>query len=189
MPKRCVYLIFWVLVLAGVFVVVCSSREREPEYGGKRLSEWVDRYSGEFGDLTWEADRAIRQIGTNGIPCLLKWLGYETPTWNRKLNRIISSFNASWQIADKREVRAQNAMQAFYALGREGAGAVAQLTRLADEHPVKTRSVRASWVLDYVRKRNPEVSFSVLGSEVSLQGPATNALGQIEPAAPKSSVP
>ena len=110
MPKRCVYLIFWVLVLAGVFVVVCSSREREPEYGGKRLSEWVDRYSGEFGDLTWEADRAIRQIGTNGIPCLLKWLGYETPTWNRKLNRIISSFNASWQIADKREVRAQNAI-------------------------------------------------------------------------------
>ena len=39
MRKRGVYLILVVLV-AGVLVAVFARREREPEYGGKRLSEW-----------------------------------------------------------------------------------------------------------------------------------------------------
>src|SRR5229473_8685860 len=45
MRKRRVYLILGVVgvVLAGVLVAVFS-REREPEYGGKRLSEWVEDY-------------------------------------------------------------------------------------------------------------------------------------------------
>src|SRR6266481_5413363 len=45
MRKRRVYLIAVVLVVAGVLVGVFAGREREPEYGGKRLSEWVEMYA------------------------------------------------------------------------------------------------------------------------------------------------
>ena len=44
MRKRGVYLILLGVLLFGLVVVVCR-REREPEYGGKRLSEWVQRYA------------------------------------------------------------------------------------------------------------------------------------------------
>ena len=40
MRKRAVYLMLVVLVLGGVLVAVFGRREREPEYGGKKLSEW-----------------------------------------------------------------------------------------------------------------------------------------------------
>src|SRR5439155_24118875 len=41
--KRWIYLIGAVGVAAGVLAVVFAP-EREPEYGGKKLSEWVDHY-------------------------------------------------------------------------------------------------------------------------------------------------
>ena len=57
MRKRGVYLILLGVLLFGLVVVVCS-REREPEYGGKRLSEWIILPE----DV---GEKAIRQIGTN----------------------------------------------------------------------------------------------------------------------------
>ena len=55
-------MILGVLVLAGVLVAVCR-REREPEYGGKRLSEWVENYVAyaSLPSQTDEAAGAIRQ--------------------------------------------------------------------------------------------------------------------------------
>ena len=32
-----------------------------------------------------EAEMAVRNIGTNGIPFLLQWINYEPPTWRKKL--------------------------------------------------------------------------------------------------------
>jgi len=97
------------------------------------LSEWVARYPGDFGDRTWEADKAIRAVGTNGIPYLLKCLRYETPIWRRKLNTIIAKVRPSWQAACQGEVRANNAEQAFIALGQDGVVAVPELWNLAHE--------------------------------------------------------
>src|SRR6266480_1197120 len=87
---------YLVLIGAGVLVVVgllvCGLfREREPEYGGKRLSEWVQvlgAHAANGGDAHL-ADEAIRHIGTNALPYLLKWLSYETPNWKFKLYEIV----------------------------------------------------------------------------------------------------
>jgi hypothetical protein len=76
MQKRRVYLILVVVVLAGVLVAVFR-RDREPEYGGKRLSEWVDGYAMQIRNAG--SNEAIRHIGTNAVPYLLKWIRYETP--------------------------------------------------------------------------------------------------------------
>src|SRR5436190_11030189 len=85
MRKRRVYV---VLLAAGVLVVVgllvCGVfREREPEYGGKRLSEWVEVYVIPERSVppvrVEEIDDAIRHVGTNALPYLLRWMRYEPP--------------------------------------------------------------------------------------------------------------
>lgn len=53
-----------------------NSRPKEPNYQGRSLSEWLAQY--ERDDLTpelyQEAREAIRKIGTNGIPTLLRMI-------------------------------------------------------------------------------------------------------------------
>ncbi len=103
MHKRRVYLILGVvgLVLVGVLAAVFS-REREPEYGGKRLSEWVERLPWTPEDKPSEAEDAIRSIGTNGIPYFLAWIAYEPPLWRQWWYYYIGGGHA----ASKREIRA-----------------------------------------------------------------------------------
>ncbi len=101
MRKRgLIRLLIGILVLIGA-IVVLSRREREPEYGGKRLSEWVDELP-ESRDGA--AEKAVRNIGTNGLPFLVKWMLYETPVWKSKVydfvNPPLRRINRSWQFTD-----------------------------------------------------------------------------------------
>lgn len=70
------------VALIGVIVWAVASGEREPVYHGKRLSEWLQRVyppPGGRASTQQEADHremayAVRQIGTNAIPMLLRML-------------------------------------------------------------------------------------------------------------------
>ncbi|MGO8928124.1 MAG: HEAT repeat domain-containing protein [Limisphaerales bacterium] len=69
MRKRVYFALAILLVaLAGVGVWM-GMGQREPEYQGKRLSYWLERPNGDDRDK-----EAIRQIGTNAFPFLIKWL-------------------------------------------------------------------------------------------------------------------
>jgi hypothetical protein len=83
MQKR-VYIALAVLLvmLAGV-IAWQVLHLREPIYQGKRLSSWLEAYKlyGVAGVETWqvrveqqEADEAVRRIGTNALPTLLRML-------------------------------------------------------------------------------------------------------------------
>src|SRR5258707_7368622 len=130
MHKRRVYLILGVvgLVLVGVLAAVFS-REREPEYGGKRLSEWVERLPWTPEDKPSEAEDAIRSIGTNGIPYFLAWIAYEPPLWRQWWYYYIGGGHA----ASKREIRANKSWLAFRGLGEQAAEGVPELTRLLND--------------------------------------------------------
>lgn len=57
-------------------------REREPRYEGKSLSQWmatIDR--GGALEAQEKGEQAIRQIGTNGTPFLLRWIQYQERPW------------------------------------------------------------------------------------------------------------
>src|SRR5438105_3314 len=69
-------------VMAAIVMAIVWPRNREPEYGGKRLSEWLGAYEASPSD---EAQVAVRRIGTNALPWLLRWCGYEPPPWRGKL--------------------------------------------------------------------------------------------------------
>src|SRR5712692_4724821 len=110
MPKRPVYLILGVVLLAGVLVVILS-REREPEYGGKRLSEWVEGFLGASADGKKQTREAIGHIGTNALPYLVKWLGHDMSPLKRKFysirNPAIMPLRAFWRLFDKRDDKLQ----------------------------------------------------------------------------------
>jgi hypothetical protein len=81
----------WVLAmcasLAAVIATIAIPTVREPEYGGKKLRGWLELYLQPFDRFRdcQEAAAAVRHIGTNGLPWLLKWTDYEPPGWKRML--------------------------------------------------------------------------------------------------------
>jgi len=70
MRKRSIAL--WVGLAAVVFAMAWAiERPREPVYKGSRVTEWLqarDQYRRE------EAEEAVRQIGSNAIPSLIRML-------------------------------------------------------------------------------------------------------------------
>jgi hypothetical protein len=137
MTKRRILLIgIPVAVVAIVGLIMALTREREPEYGGKKLSEWVEEYESEsrLAGNPIIADRAIRELGTNAIPYLVAWLRYNPPTWKLKLyltaEKALNKPVGSWRSWDRKERRAMGAISAFRALGAQAQPAVPELGRM-----------------------------------------------------------
>jgi hypothetical protein len=140
------------LVLLGCVVVAAVAalmwpKEREPEYQGKKLSEWLELATLEAGHPVdparlgaSPAGEAVRQIGTNGLPYLLKAISYEPSaareravTLGAELSPVLRRGlhvdpGAPWS----RERRAEAAESGFLVLGPAASPAVLELARLAD---------------------------------------------------------
>jgi hypothetical protein len=116
-------------------VIVLTTRDNEPQYQGRSLSAWLQLTS----LLSDESDssgvrRAVLEIGTNAIPCLLKWIRAEPAPWQKmarsKLPGFVfqSSFGRShlnwYEEAGMMRVRA---LHGFWALGTNAATAVPEL--------------------------------------------------------------
>jgi len=138
------------IIVAAVVVAVVWPREREPEYGGKRLSEWLAIYqSPEYNDK--QAAEAVRQIGTNALPYLLGWLRYEQPAWKSKLApayakwpRPLVKYSIKkwlWGVEGQRQV--ETAIVGFGILGPDAAAAVPELNRLVQNTNSARPSLRA----------------------------------------------
>jgi hypothetical protein len=129
------------LITVLVVVGMVWPTEREPEYQGKKLSEWLKpKGAVTIGIRSREGARAVRRIGTNALPYLVQWLRYERPAWREKLSaaygklpRILVNDSIKNRILiGKRERRALAAIEGFFILGHEGAPAVPELIRLVN---------------------------------------------------------
>jgi len=155
-----------VLVVGGVLVGIFARREREPEYGGKRLGEWVRGYvlpqiavplvRGTVPVWVYRSnskEEGVIHIGTNAVPYLLRWIRYEAPPWKRKLygafNRTFGAINASWQLADDKELIARGSQFTMYTLRPEADGTLEELTNLLNEPKPPKNAMRAASVLAY----------------------------------------
>ena len=126
-------------VIIGV-VLWALLPEKEPVYQGKSLSAWLDGYitSGSIIDVRPDADvdEAVRQIGTNAIPALLrkvrardsevKRLAWRLPEWSlpERLPRFL------WAAY----FTTQSAATAFGALGAAASNAVPTLVQTYREN-------------------------------------------------------
>ena len=148
MRRRRYLLIVIVLGAAAATLLAAFVTRREPTYHGRVLSSWMKQYDrpASLGRKEQAAD-AVRHIGTNAFPYLLKWIAYEPPAWKMKLFESLSRFV---RLEDKQESRAARAMRVFLILGPEGKGAIGDLTRLTTDPKAKAGAWRAAYSLGYV---------------------------------------
>ncbi|MCX6924607.1 MAG: hypothetical protein NT154_15535, partial [Verrucomicrobia bacterium] len=80
--KLSLFLVCWVVAVVALSARSLSS-EREPTYQGRSFTDWLDEYYSDSRERTeddtpkTEAYFAIRAIGTNALPTLLRWVEQE----------------------------------------------------------------------------------------------------------------
>jgi hypothetical protein len=131
-------------LIGGVIAYSLLHQSDEPEYHGRRLSEWlVWRTQADF----YKAETAVRAIGTNAVPYLLKWIKYEIPPWRISLDKKVPAFVNRGPIRGWIQGRAS--WLAFYApdgfrfLGTNAVSAIPELEVLMKDTTKPERSGRA----------------------------------------------
>jgi hypothetical protein len=125
-------LIFFAALVLIAVVFFCVFRNREPSYGGKSLSYWVDHFiepqpRNAGAGVVWaenpEAGDAIRHIGTNAIPYLLKLMSYRSKppfwrtTWYEMLATVFGKPRDHTEEDYRRDSRRDNAAKACGVFG------------------------------------------------------------------------
>ena len=139
--RRRIIVVLAVCVLVGIGVVAIWPGEREPEYNGKKLSEWLRAYS--LGYSNYEEKKiyereqlaaadAIQHIGTNALPCLVRWIAHEPPAWKEKIGRLVAKIPSRriWGWYFENDYSGFRAVRAFEVLGTNAAPAVAELEKI-----------------------------------------------------------
>jgi hypothetical protein len=122
----------------------------EPQYQGRYLSEWCTDtvFPGAQFD---EPTEALRAIGTNGLPCYLKWMRYEPSAWKLKLRSKLPRWAKTNQMISEwfgqsAAVRAYYSVCGFQLLGSNAVSAIPELTTMIgnSSHPeTAQRAMRA----------------------------------------------
>ena len=125
------------VLLAGVILAFTfyALRPREPVYQGRRLSAWLRDMGLYPAKYRHDAEEAVRQIGTNSLPTLLKLLAAKDSFLKKltlaSLAKMHPLIRVDWPSAQDLHVRA---MLAFHVLGPEAKAAIPALTDLL-KHP------------------------------------------------------
>lgn len=179
-------------IVGGSLIVLLLwvvARDREPRWHGKRLSDWAAQY----GTNHWafrstgadlEAEKAIRDIGTNAIPFLLKQLSARESEILRKLRTHLPAQWAKASILRDRstEVR-RTAAYGVAALGRNAAEAVPALCAIETNHPEVDGRYTAVFALRTLGPTaEPAIPFLIrclTNQEFTIRDDAATALGAI----------
>jgi hypothetical protein len=152
----------WVIVLALASAAACIAavallwpreREREPLYQGRKLSQSLPR-GVLLGHSSEEAHNLIESFGTNALPWLVEWMGYDPPGWKgklyQKLRRPVASFSPVSRMLGydfSKYDRAEGAMVVLCELGNEARPAIPDLAELLRKRKGREASRRAIFVL------------------------------------------
>lgn len=154
-------------------MALLKSGEHEPKYQGRSLAQWLmiycesdrpnrDRAQGRV------AAAAIRAIGTNAVPSLLRWIRYETPPWHRHADEMLPLDLGNSRLArvtlHRSYYRALAAPLGFRLLGTNAVGAIPELSSMTldQSHPETAR--RAIEVLSYLGPQGFQALAAVLAN-------------------------
>ena len=156
----------WICGLFVLWVLAANAADQEPSYSGRLLSQWLgDLVPGQVG--VSPTDGAVRAMGTNAIPTLLSWIGYEAHSESASQpvpsERSLRSANP---MANPEE-RAERAVYAFRFLGDVGRPAIPELTGLARRSSDQHRAERCA---DALAAIGPEAMPSLLS--LAINGPS-----------------
>src|SRR5882757_4324688 len=128
-------LVALLLAVLGFVSWLILSQPREPVYQGKPLSYWCEQYSASrwlypTNEPDKQAETAIRTIGTNAIPTLLRMLGAKDSKFKLKLVQLAQKqhfFNIKWKSA---LLRHSEATRGLLCLGPLAAPALPELIEI-----------------------------------------------------------
>jgi hypothetical protein len=191
-PKLLVLVLCVVGILSLFFML--SRQVPEPMYEGRPLSEWVVRsFTPQYHRDDSEVQRgthAIREIGTNAIPHLLRWIRHEEHPWKTRLREITSERLGRHFFNSRDPFLGYCAVLAFGVLAPVPDQTIEQLARLARKTESRDVAVRALEAMGLSRNSNaiPPLVEIIMGHQTELRGSAALAfrhMGEIaEPAVP-----
>jgi HEAT repeat protein len=162
-------------------------KEAEPTYRERPLSYWLEANSYMPGVAREEAQGALRSIGTNAIPFLLKYMTARPGPWNSRLQAL--KRRVGLPVEDKIRNRAGYSAYAFEALGEQAQGAIRDLDVMLHSAPKMDLYFPASALaaigrpalptfISALTNQNPSVQIAViqafdsLGTNKGLAAPA-----------------
>jgi HEAT repeats/HEAT repeat len=144
--SRIMTVILVIAIFGGLTLLLLHSRE--PVYQGTRLTVWCEQYhtnhwTGRNQELDKQAETAIRNIGTNALPSLLKMIGAkESPVRIKLLARVpkpwLTRFHVSGVSEYKHELAQlrRHGAHGLIALGAAAKPAIpALIAQLQDKEP------------------------------------------------------
>ncbi len=151
--------------------------EREPVYQGKKLSEWLEVAGKSFWNKDTapvrepmhfdenaspevkEAVGAVRVIGTNAVPWLLKWTADDHQKWENwvlktgaKLPRFLHAYPVALSIVRNSGRNQRAAIVGFAILGQKAAPAVPELATLVEKSKSERCRMGAVFCLGALRE-------------------------------------
>jgi hypothetical protein len=167
--KRPVWILLLGCILLAASVALLWPRgPKEPEYQGKRLSEWMWLFNPRDPIATAKATEAMQHFGTNAIPFLLEWFRYDEGPWQKRLRPIIPKLpgkigNRVYRIVFRNEIRSAFASKTLSVMGPPASGAVPPLTRMICEGPGSQNQLRAFVLLVTLHEKDRiDISSAVL---------------------------
>jgi hypothetical protein len=128
-----VALILAACVTVALLAAVFWPGEKEPAYQGKKLGEWIFLYMSHNDPEEMQmATNAVRQIGTNGLPWLIKSATFQPSKFREFVGSLPRPFRR-WAGLDDARFRRVEAFQGFRILGTLARPALPQLTAWAND--------------------------------------------------------
>ena len=131
------------MVAAAAFILGLlwcgTTRQREPRYNGRSLTDWLELCQGSRVPPPEAAD-AVRHIGTNALPFLINWVDQYQPMspWRQKLLMSVGQWRVGtpgkevlMETISGRQNRAARAISAFEILGKTARDAAPDLEQIA----------------------------------------------------------
>jgi HEAT repeat protein len=174
--------------------VLWCLRDREPAYKGQSLRVWIQPYFyATTGKLVLkDSDEAVRHMGSNAVPALLKMIRAEDSPLKLKIiewtqGRHLAAFK--FQRTDDRKI---DATCAFRALGAEGKSGVPELVRILGESRSITSQIAAEKALSGIgpaaSKAIPALARATSSTNIFVRKAALEALKDIR-ASPEAALP
>jgi HEAT repeat protein len=149
-----------------------TSIKPQPTAEGASLERWVFQFVESDLDNpdspeSKQAADALRAIGNEGIPYLLKWMNVESSSWRRQLDNAVSKLPHSSQLSamiEKPGIRANFSVHAFRALREQGSNAIPTLIQFLTNTNKPETAMGASMVLGYIGKPAVPALVEMLGN-------------------------
>jgi len=147
---------FVVTIMVTLAALAFLMRDREPSYASRSLSAWLVALTDYSPDGDPEpAEAAIRQIGTNAIPFLVRYGSYSPPFLQWRLSPAMSALGSSlgfnWgRPFNRAEARGIGAIDALGVLGPEAVSTIPELTRWMNSPKEGNRATHATFALGHI---------------------------------------